>query len=88
MRRKIPRETLDNVQHKKSKSSPDTIQINIKLSTAKTEMADLFNTYFSTMYATNEIDDTINASSHDVNLNNPIDTEFNFERINNMAVHK
>ena len=44
--------------------------------------------YFSTMYATNEIDDTINASSHDVNLNNPIDTEFNFERINNMAVHK
>ena len=42
--------TLDNVLHRKtSKSSPDAIQINDKLSTDKTEMADSFNTNFSTI---------------------------------------
>ena len=45
--KKKPWETLDNVLHRKtSKSSPDAIQINDKLSTDKTEMADSFNTYF------------------------------------------
>ena len=49
-------------------------------------MADSFNTYFSTICATSEIDNPDNVPSHDVYLNNPIDTEFNFEHINNMTV--
>ena len=64
-------ETLDNVLHSKtSKSLPDAIQINDKLSTDKTEMADSFNTYFSTICATSEIDNPNNVPSHDVYLNN------------------
>ena len=49
-------------------------------------MADSFHTYFSTICATSEIDNLDNVPSHDVYLNNPTDTEFNFERINNMTV--
>ena len=45
-------------------------------------MADSINTYFSTICATSEI----NNLSHDVYLNDPIDTEFNFERHDNMTV--
>ena len=80
-------ETLDNVLHRKtSKSSPDAIQINDKLSTDKTEMADSFNTYFSTICATNEIDNPNNVPSHDVYLNNPTEAKFNFEQIDDMTV--
>ena len=62
-------ETLDNVLHRKtSKSSPHDIQINDKLSTDKTEMADSFNTYFSTICATSEIDNPNNVPSHEVYL--------------------
>ena len=75
------------VLHRKaSKSSPDAMQINDKLSKDKTEMADSFNTYFSTICATSEIDNPNNVPSHDVYLNNLTDTGFNFERINNMTV--
>ena len=51
-------------------------------------MTDSFNTYFSTICATSEIDNPDNIPSHDVHvyLNNPTDTEFNFERIDNMMV--
>ena len=84
---KNPWETIDNVLHRKaSKSSPDAMQINDKLSKDKTEMADSFNTYFFTICATSEIDNPDNVPSHDVYLNNPTDTEFNFELINNMMV--
>ena len=62
------------------------MQINDKLSKDKTEMADSFNTYFSTICATSEIDNPNNVPSHDVYLNNLTDTGFNFERINNMTV--
>ena len=80
-------ETLDNVLYRKTlKSSPDAIQINDKLSTDKTEMADSFNTYFSTICATSEIDNHNNVPSHDVYLNNPTEAEFNFEQIDNMTV--
>ena len=80
-------ETLDNVLHRKtSKSSPDAIQINDKLSTDKTEMADSFNTYFSTICATSEIDNPNNVPSHEVYLNNPTEAEFNFEHIDNVTV--
>ena len=80
-------QSLDNVLHRKtSKSSPDAIQINNKLSTDKTEMADSFNTYFSTICATSEIDNPNNVPSHDVYLNNPTEAEFNFEQIDNMTV--
>ena len=80
-------ETLDNVLHRKtSKSSPDAIQINDKLSTDKTEMADSFNTYFSTICATSEIDNPNNVPSHEVYLNNPTEAEFNFEQIDNVTV--
>ena len=48
-------------------------------------MADSFNTYFSTICATSEIDNPDNVLSRDVYLNNLTDTEFNFERINNMT---
>ena len=75
-----------NILRKASNSSPDAIQINDKLSKDKTEMADSFNTYFATICATSEIDNPNNVPSHDVYLNNPTDTEFNFERINNMTV--
>ena len=71
---KKPWETLDNVLHRKtSKSSPDAIQINDKLST----MANSFNTYFSTICATSEIDNPNNVPSHDVYLNKPTEAEFN-----------
>ena len=80
-------ETLDNVLHRKAlKSLPDAIQINDKLSTDKTEMADSFNTYFSTILATSEIDNPNNVPSHDVYLNNSTEAEFNFEQIDNMMV--
>ena len=80
-------ETLDNVLYRKtSKSSPDAIQINDKLSTDKTEMADSFNTYFSTICATSEIENPNNVPSHDVYLNNPTEAEFNFEQIDNITV--
>ena len=80
-------ETLDNVLLRKtSKSSPDAIQINDKLSTDKTGMADPFNTYFSTICATSEIDNPNNVPSHDVYLNNLTEAEFNFEQIDNMTV--
>ena len=49
-------------------------------------MADSFYTYFSTTCATSEIDNPDNVSAHDVYLNNPTDTEFNFEQIDNMTV--
>ena len=71
-----------NVLHRKtSKSSHDAIQINDKLSTDKTEMADSFNTYCSTICATSEINNPNNVPSHDVHvyLNNPTEAEFNFE---------
>ena len=85
---KNTRETLDNVLHKKtSKSSLDAILINDKLSTDKTEMADSFNTYFSTICATSEIDNPNNVPSHDVYLNNPTEAEFNFEQIDNMTCY-
>ena len=80
-------ETLDNVLHRKtSKSLPDAIQINDKLSTDKTEMADSFNTYFSTICATSEIDNPNNVPSHEVYLNNPTEAEFYFEHIDNVTV--
>ena len=49
-------------------------------------MADSFNTYFSTICATSEIDNPNNVPSHDVYLNNPTEAEFNFEQIDNMTV--
>ena len=47
----------------------------------ETEMAVSINTYFAT-----EIDNPNNVPSPYVYLNNPTDTEFNFERINNTTV--
>ena len=49
-------------------------------------MADSFNTYFSTICATSEIDNPNNVPSHDVYLNKPTEAEFNFEQIDNMTV--
>ena len=49
-------------------------------------MADSFNTYFSTICATSEIDNPNNVPSHDVYLNNPTEAEFNFDQIDNMTV--
>ena len=49
-------------------------------------MADSFNTYFSTICATSEIDNPNNVPSHDVYLNNPTEGDFNFEQIDNMTV--
>ena len=49
-------------------------------------MADSFNTYFSTICATSEIDNPNNVPLHDVYLNNPTEAEFNFEQIDNMTV--
>ena len=49
-------------------------------------MADSFNTYFSTVCATSEIDNPNNVPSHEVYLNNPTEAEFNFEHIDNVTV--
>ena len=49
-------------------------------------MADSFNTYFSTICATSEIDNPNNVPSHEVYLNNPTEAEFNFEHIDNVTV--
>ena len=49
-------------------------------------MANSFNTYFSTICATSEIDNPNNVPSHEVYLNNPTEAEFNFEHIDNVTV--
>ena len=49
-------------------------------------MADSFNTNFSTICATREIDNPNNVPSHNVYLNNPTEAEFNFEQIDNMTM--
>ena len=49
-------------------------------------MADSFNTYFSTICEISEIDNPNNVPSHDVYLNNLIETEFNSEQTDNMTV--
>ena len=49
-------------------------------------MADSFNTHFSTICATSEIDNPNNVPLHKVCLNNATEAEFNFEQIDNVTV--
>ena len=48
-------------------------------------MADSFNTYFSTVCAPSETDDS-NVPTHSVYLSNPPKTTFGFEKIDNRTV--
>ena len=48
-------------------------------------MADLFNTYFSTVCASSETDNS-NMPTHSVYLSNPPNTTFQFEEIDNRTV--
>ena len=66
--------TIDQALHRKiPKSTPDAIIIDNKLSTDRKEMADSFNTYFSTVCAPSETDNS-NMPTHSVYLSNPPNT--------------
>ena len=78
--------TIDQALYRKTpNSTPDAIIIDNKLSTDKKEMADSFNTYFSTVCAPSETDNS-NMPTHSVYLNNPPNTTFQFEEIDNRTV--
>ena len=78
--------TIDQALHRKiPKSTPDAIIIDNKLSTDRKEMADSFNTYFSTVCAPSETDNS-NMPTHSVYLSNPPNTTFQFEEIDNRTV--
>ena len=78
--------TIDQALHKKTpKSTPDAIIIDNKLSTDRKEMADTFNTYFSTVCAPSETDNS-NMPTHSVYLSNLTNTTFQFEEIDNRTV--
>ena len=77
---------IDQALHRKiQKSTPDAIIIDNKLSTDRKEMADSFNTYFSTVCAPSETDNS-NMPTHSVYLSNPPNTTFQFEEIDNRTV--
>ena len=62
----------DQTLHRKTqKSTPDAIIIDNKLSADRKEMADSFNTYFSTVCAPSETDIS-NVPTHSVYLSNPL----------------
>ena len=68
--------TIDQALHWKTlKSTPDAIIIVNKLSTDRKEMADSFNTYFSTVCASSKTDNS-NVPTHSVYLSNPSNTTF------------
>ena len=78
--------TIDQALHRKiPKSTPDAIIIDNKLSTDRKEMAYSFNTYFSTVCAPSETDNS-NMPTHSVYLSNPPNTTFQFEEIDNRTV--
>ena len=78
--------TMDNLLHwKASKSTPDAIIIENKLSTDKGKIADAFNKYFATACVTDE-NVNQNLPLYDEYLNNPTDASFNFEQVENAAV--
>ena len=77
---------MDNLLHRKaSKSTPDAIIIEDKLSIDKGELADAFNKYFSYVCVTDE-NVNQNLPPYDEYLNNPTDASFNFEQVENAAV--
>ena len=82
--------TIDQALHRKTpKFTPDVIIIDNKLSTDRKEMADSFNTYFSTVLvhvcAPSETDNS-NMPTHSVYLSNPPNITFQFEEIDNRTV--
>ena len=78
--------TMDNLLHRKaSKSTPDAIIIEDKLSTDKGKIADAFNKYFATVCVTDE-NVNQNLPLYDEYLNNPTDASFTFEQVENAAV--
>ena len=80
--------TMDNLLHRKaSKSTPDAIIIEDKLSTDKGKIADAFKKYFATVCVTDE-NVNQNLPLYDEYLNNPTDASFNFEQVEDAAVHK
>ena len=82
----MTRQTIDQALHRKTpKSTPDAIIIDNKLSTDRKEMADSFNTYFSTVCAPSETDNS-NVPTHNENLSNPPNTTFRLEEIDNKTV--
>ena len=78
--------TMDNLLHRKaSKSKPDAIIFEDKLSTDKGKIADASNKYFATVCVTNE-NVNQNLPLYEEYLNNPTDASFNFEHVENAAV--
>ena len=79
-------QTIDQALHRKTlKSTPDDIIIDNKLSSDKKEMADTFNTYFLTVCAPSETDNS-NVPTHSVYLSNSPNTTFKFEEIDYRTV--
>ena len=80
---------MDNLLllHRKfSKSTPDAITIEDKLSTDKRKIDDAFNKYFATACVTDQ-NVNQNLPLYDEYLNNPTDASFNFEQVENITVH-
>ena len=78
--------TVDNLLLREaSKSRPDAIIIEDKLSTDKGKITYAFNKYFATVCMTDE-NVTQNLPLYDEYLNNATDASFNFEHVENAAV--
>ena len=78
--------TVDNLLLREaSKSTPDAIIIEDKLSTDKGKITYAFNKYFATVCMTDE-NVNQNLPLYDEYLNNATDVSFNFEQVENAAV--
>ena len=78
--------TVDNLLLREaSKSTPDAIIIEDKLSTDKGKITYAFNKYFATVCMTDE-NVNQNLPLYDEYLNNATDASFNFEQVDNAAV--
>ena len=84
--RKKTWQTMDNLLHRKSsKSIPDAIIVEDKLSTDKGKIANAFNKCFATVCMSDE-NANQNLPQYDEYLKNPTDASFNFEQVKNTAV--
>ena len=75
------------LHRKASKSTPDAIIIEDKLSTDKGKIADAFNKSFATVCVTDEnVNQNLSLYMYVEYLNNTNNASFNFEQVENAAV--
>ena len=80
---------MGNLLHRKaSKSTPDAIIIEDKLSTDKGKIANAFNKYFATVCVTDEnVNQNLSLYMNVEYLNNTNYASFNFEQVENAAIN-